>query len=142
MLWRSKLQESRTVHLLGGSVLGDGLGALRHGVLGELTGEEQADSSLDLARGDGRLLVVLGKLGGLVGDFLEDVVHERVHDGHGLGGNTGVGVHLLEHLVDVHRVRLLASVAALLRAGSGFLLGGRLVNDLLGSNFGRHFGKK
>ena len=133
LLWRSKLQEIKKVHLLGGSVLGDGLGALRHGVLGELTREQQADSSLDLARGDGGLLVVLGKLGGLVGDFLEDVVHERVHDGHGLGGDTSVGVHLLQHLVDVHRVRLLASDAALLRASSGFLLGGRLgLHNLIG----------
>ena len=35
------------------------------------------------------------------GDLLEDVVDERVHDGHRLGGDTGVRVHLLEHLVDV-----------------------------------------
>ena len=33
-------------------------------------------------------------------------VDERVHDGHGLGGDTGVGVHLLEHLVDVDLVGL------------------------------------
>ena len=39
--------------LLGAGVLGDGLGALRHGVLGELTGKEEPDSSLDLTRGDG-----------------------------------------------------------------------------------------
>ena len=36
----------------------------------------------------------------------KDVVDERVHDGHALLGDTSVGVDLLEHLVDVRRVRL------------------------------------
>ena len=40
-------------------VLGDGLGALRHGVLGELTREEQTHGGLDLARRDRRALVVV-----------------------------------------------------------------------------------
>ena len=53
---------SRQLSLLGGSILGNSLGALRDGMLGELTREKQADSSLDLTRGDGGLLVVLGKL--------------------------------------------------------------------------------
>ena len=43
-------------------------------------------------------LVVVGELAGLGGDPLEEVVHERVHDGHGLGGDASVGVHLLQHL--------------------------------------------
>jgi hypothetical protein len=54
-------------------VLGDGLGALRHGVLGQLTGEDEADGGLDLSGRDGGLLVVGSKLGGLSGDALEDV---------------------------------------------------------------------
>ena len=57
----------------GGRVLGDGLGALRHCVLGELTGEDQAHGGLDLAGGDGGLLVVGCELGGLGCDALEDV---------------------------------------------------------------------
>ena len=93
--------------LLGAGVLGDSLGALRDGVLGELTREEESDSSLDLARGDGGPLVVVGKAGRLSGDPLEDVVDEGVHDGHRLRGDAGVGVHLLEHLVDVDSIRLL-----------------------------------
>ena len=43
-------------------------------------------------------LVVVGELAGLGGDPLEEVVHEGVHDGHGLRGDAGVGVHLLQHL--------------------------------------------
>ena len=40
-------------HLLGGGVLGDSLGALGHGVLGQLTGEEQPKGGLNLPRGNG-----------------------------------------------------------------------------------------
>ena len=86
-----------------GRVLGDGLGALGDGVLGELTGEEEADGGLDLAGGEGRLLVVADELGGLTGDLLEDVVDEGVQDGHGPLGDSGLGVHLLEDAVDVDR---------------------------------------
>ena len=70
-------------------------------MLGELTWEDEADSGLDLAGGEGGLLVVRGKLAGLAGDALEDVVDEGVHDGHALLGDAGVRVDLLEHLVDV-----------------------------------------
>lgn len=73
-------------------------------MLGELTGEKETHSSLDLSGGDGGTLVVVGQTGGLGGDALEDVIHERVHDRHGLGGDTSVGVHLLQHLVDVDSV--------------------------------------
>ena len=67
------------MRLLGGrGVLGDGLGALRDGVLGKLTGEDEADGGLDLAGRDGGLLVVGGKLGGLGCDALEDVLRLNV----------------------------------------------------------------
>ena len=39
--------------LLGGGVLGNSLGALRDCVLGQLTREEEPDSSLDFPGGDG-----------------------------------------------------------------------------------------
>ena len=63
-------------------------------MLGELAGEDEADGGLDLPGGDGGLLVVARELGGLPGELLEDVVDEGVHDGHGLGGDADVGVHL------------------------------------------------
>lgn len=83
-------------------------------MLGEFTGENEANGCLDLPGRDGGLLVVGGKLGGLGGDALEDVwlgrlgngmvdarrrvltVDERVQDRHGTVGDTGVGVDLLE----------------------------------------------
>ena len=56
--------------------LGDGLGALGHGVLGELAREHEADRRLDLARREGRLLGEAAQLGRLERDALEDVVDE------------------------------------------------------------------
>jgi len=79
---------------LGGGELGDGLGALGHGVLGQLPGEDQAHRRLDLAGGHGGLLVVASQLGGLGGDLLKDIVDEGVQNGHGLGADARVGVHL------------------------------------------------
>ncbi|KAG8511098.1 histone H3.1, partial [Galemys pyrenaicus] len=102
---------------LGAGVLGDGLGALGHGVLGQLAGQQQAHGRLDLPRRDGRALVVVRQARRLARDALEDVVDERVHDAHGLGRDARVGVHLLQHLVHVHRVALLAAALALLAGG-------------------------
>jgi hypothetical protein len=42
-------------------------------VLGQLTGQDEADRGLDLSGRDGGLLVVGSKLGSLSGDALEDV---------------------------------------------------------------------
>ena len=108
-------------------------------MLGQLSGEEQANSGLDLPGGQGVLLVVANKLAGLGGDLVEQVVDEGVHHGHAAGGDAGVGVNLLQHLVDVGGVRLLAGLALLL-AFSGLLDGlGRLGGGLGGSSsFGGH----
>ena len=119
------------VSLLGAGVLGNSLGAPRDGVLGELTREEEPDSGLDLAGGDGGPLVVVSQTAGLGGDPLEQVVDERVHDGHGLGGDSGVGVDLLQHLVDVDSVGLLPLSLLLLLVTLGDGLGG--LAGLLGS---------
>ena len=44
--------------LLGAGVLGDSLGSLRDGVLGQLSRQQEPESSLDLLGGDGGPLVV------------------------------------------------------------------------------------
>jgi hypothetical protein len=125
--------------LLGASVLGHSLGALGHGVLGKLTGEEEPHGGLDLPGGDGGPLVVVGQAGGLSSNPLKDVIDKGVHDAHGLGGDPGVGVHLLQDLVDVDGVGLLPPLLALLliTLGDGFLGLARLLGGLSGG-FGRH----
>ena len=116
--------------LLGGSVLGDGFGAFGYGVLGQFSGEEKSDSGLDFPRGDGGPLVVVGKTGSFSSNALEDVIDKGVHDAHGLGGYTGIGVNLLQYLVDVDGIGFLPfAVFLLVRLGNGLcglscLLGG------------------
>ena len=130
--------EETALDLLGACVLGDGLGALRDGVLGQFTGKEKPDSGLNLPGGDGGPLVVVGETRGLGGDSLKDVIHERVHDRHGLGRDTGIGVDLLQDLVDVNGVRFLSLLLLFLVSGStGGLSLTRLLRAL-GGNFGRH----
>ena len=77
-------QGTMAAHLLGRGVLGDGLGALRDGVLGQFTRKEEADCCLDLPGGDGGSLVVVSQTRGFSSNAFKDVIHERVHDGHGL----------------------------------------------------------
>lgn len=111
-------------NLLGAGVLSDGLSALTDGVLGQFTGQQQTNSGLNLATGDGRPLVVVCQTGSLGGNTLEDIVDETVHDAHGLAGDTSVRVDLLQHLVDVDSVALLTlTLVLLLIAFADILLG-------------------
>ena len=129
-------------NLLAAGVLGDSLGAFRHGVLGEFTWKEKPDSGLDFPAGDGGLLVVVSKAGSLNGDSLEDVVHERVHDAHGLAGDSSVRVNLLQHLVDVDGVGLLPALLSLFAVSGGhFGFSAGLLLSLLGCAdlLSRHF---
>ena len=117
--------------LLGGSVLGDGLGSFRDGVLSQLSGKEKSDSRLNLPRGDGRPLVVVSETGSFGSDPFEDIVNEGVHDAHGLGRDTGVRMDLLQHLVDVDSVRFLSLLLLFLVAGgTGGLSLSRLLRAL------------
>ena len=99
-------------------------------MLGEFTGEEETDGSLDLSGGEGVLLVVADELGGLEGDLLEDVVDEGVHDLHRSLGDASLGVNLLEDTVDVDGEGLSASASS--GSGSSGDLGGGLLGGLGG----------
>ena len=116
--------------LLGGGVFGYSLGSFRDGVFGQFSGEEKSDSGLDFPGGDGGPLVVVGQTASLGGDTLEQIVDKGVHDGHGLGGDSGVGVDLLQHLVDVDGVGFLPLLLFLLVALGDVLAG---LASLLGS---------
>ena len=114
---------------LGRGEFGDGFGSFGDGVLREFSGEEEFDGGLDLLGREGSSVVVSDEFGGLDGDSLEDVVHEGVHDVHGLLGDADIIVDLLEDLVDVQGEGLaslsssgLDGLSAL--GGGGGLLGG------------------
>lgn len=85
-------------------------------MLGKLTGEDQTNGGLNLSGREGLLLVVSHELDGLLGDLVEDIVDEGVHDTHRLLGDTSVGVDLLQNLEDVDS-EVLSSLATSL----GFL---------------------
>lgn len=91
------------------SELGDGLGTFRDSVLSEFTGKEQFNTGLDFTRRQGSLLVISDELRGFQRDLFEDIVDERVHDVHGLLGDTGIGMDLLQDLVDIKRESLVSS---------------------------------
>ena len=124
-------------YLLAAGVLGDGLGALTDSVLSKLTGQKQTNSSLNLATGDGGTLVVVSQTRSFGSNALENVVDKAVHDGHSLGADASVGVHLLEHLVDVDGIAFLSLPLTLLVAGADSLgLAGLL--RTLRTDFRRH----
>ena len=110
------------MNLLGAGVLGDGLGAFRDGVFGQLTGEEEPDGGLDLPGGDGGLLVVVSQLGSLSSDTLKHMIDKGVHDAHRLGGNPGVRMDLLQDFVDVNLVGFDLLLGGLLGAAFDGLL--------------------
>ena len=80
----------------------------------------------------------MGQAGSLGGDALEDIVDERVHDGHGLAGDASVGVNLLQNLVDVDGVGFPPPPLALLVSGTdGLRLAGGFLSTFRG-RFWRH----
>ena len=125
--------------LLAARVLGHRLRALAHGVLGQLTRQQQTHSRLDLAARDRRTLVVVRQTGSLSSDSLEDIVHKAVHDRHRLAADASVRVNLLQHLVDVDGVALLSPPLTLLVTSTHRL---RLTSlfGALGAHFGWHDG--
>ena len=122
----------------GGGVLGHGLGALGDSVLGQLPGKKEPHGSLDLPGGDGGLLVVVSQAAGLGSNLLKQIVDEGVHDAHGLGGDSGVGVDLLQHLVDVDGVGFFPFLGPLLVVLGDVLLGFAGLLGSLSGGFGGH----
>lgn len=127
------------IFLLAASVLGDSLCALANGVLGQLSGEQETDGSLDLPGGEGGTAVVVSQARSFGSNALENVVYKGVHDGHGFAADASVRVHLLQHLVDVDGIALPPPLPALLVSGTlGFRLRGGLFGSLACCCLGRH----
>ena len=85
----------------------------------QFTRQQETNCGLDLPAADRRALVVVSETRRLRSDSFEYVVDERVHDAHRLARNASVGMHLLEHFVDVNAEAFLSPRALL------FLLVGR-----------------
>ncbi|XP_037726456.1 uncharacterized protein LOC119562250 isoform X1 [Drosophila subpulchrella] len=117
----------------------DSLGSLTDGVLGQLSGQEQANSRLDLPTGYGRALVVVSQTRRLGSNALEDIIHKAVHDAHRLRRNAGVRVDLLQDLVNVDGVALLPLALLLLIGLGDVLLGFASLLACLSTSFRRHF---
>ena len=98
------------------------LGTFRDGAFCQFTSKEEPDGGLNLPRGDGGPLVAIGQLGSLSSDTLKQIINKGVHGAHSLGGDTGAGVDLLQHLIDVNGKGLLL-VRFALRAILGSLSG-------------------
>ena len=137
VLKRTVFRDSQVKNLLGAGVFGDSLGTFRDGMFGQFTGQQKPDGSLDLPGGDGGSLVVVSKTGSFSSDTFEDIIDEGVHDAHGLGGDTSVGVDLFQDLVDVDGVRFLTFLGALLATSWGRFGG---LSGLLGSLSGGFWG--
>ena len=116
LMWFGVIFPSPVRHLSLG-VLGHGLGSLRHSVLGELTGEDEAHRGLDIAGAEGLTLAAADQAASFLGDLLEGVHAEGVEHGHTFLGDAHGRVHLLAHLVDVHLVRLLGAALTDFRHG-------------------------
>ena len=75
-------------------------------MFGQFSRQEETDCGLDFSRGDCGALVVMRQSARFGGDSLEKVVHKGVHDRHGFAGYSCIGMHLLQHLIDVDAVAL------------------------------------
>jgi hypothetical protein len=79
----------------------DGFSSFRNGVFGQFSWEDQFHSWLDFSGAKSVFFVVSNQLGGLLGNSVEGVVDEWVHDGHGFLGDSGFRVNLFQNFVDV-----------------------------------------
>jgi len=82
-------------------VFGDGFGSFWDGMSCEFSGEDELNSRLDFAGRKSSSLVESDELGSFSGNSVEGIMNEWVHDVHGFLGDTNVGVHLLEDLVNI-----------------------------------------
>jgi len=123
--------------LLGASVFGHGFGTLRYSVFCQFSWKNQPYSSLHLTASYCGSLVVVSKSWCFTCNSFEDIIDEAVHDAHSFARHTSVGVHLLQHLVDVDTIAFFSfPLLFLITSASCFSLSCFL--GTFGANFGRH----
>ena len=101
-------------NLFAAGVLGNCFGAFRHSMFCKFTRQEETNCCLDFARWNCLFLVLKRQSRSFRSNSLEDVVHEGVHDAHGLGWYTNIRMDLLQNVVDVDSIGLLSSSLSLL----------------------------
>ena len=124
MAYKTPGKEIVHTHLSAGE-LGDSLGTLRDGVLGELTRKDEPDSSLDFPGGKRTLVAIADKIATFTSNAVEGIVNQVVQDSHRLLADTSLGVHLLEYPQDVGGIRLMSLSVDLL---TGLLGTGRFLD--------------
>ena len=87
-------------------------------MLRQLSREKETDGCLDLSRRNCVPAVLLAELACFGCDPLENIVDEGVHDAHRFAGDSDIGMHLLEDVVDVEAVTLLSLLLPLFVARS------------------------
>lgn len=126
--------------LLGTIILGNSLDTIRNGMLGQLSGKDKSDGSLNLFAANGGSLVVGSNLASLAGSTFKDIINKAVHDGHGLLGDVHIGMALAQNLENVGRVGFVTGATTLSGSTRGLLdggFGGSFTGRLLFS-FGGH----
>ena len=107
-------------------------------MFGQLSGQKESHSRLNLPTGDGRPFVVMAKSTGFTSNSLEDVIDEGVHNRHRLRADSSVGMDLFQHLIDVAGIGLLPPPLLLLVGLSHFRGFSGLLSSL-SAGLGRHF---
>ena len=92
----SKFRHLTLLDNLSAGELGDSLGTLRDGVLGEFTRQAQSDGGLDLSGTEHTLVVVSDQASSLRSDLLEGISDQGVQDGNGSLGDAHLRVNLLQ----------------------------------------------
>ena len=90
---------------------------------GKFSGEDEFDGRLNFPGRESSSLVESNQLGSFSGNSVEGIMNERVHDVHGFLGNSNVGVHLLQDLVNVDGEGLNSSSSGLSVTSSLFDFG-------------------
>ncbi|KAH0460951.1 hypothetical protein IEQ34_008526 [Dendrobium chrysotoxum] len=121
---QSSTNNRKRADLLRAGKLGNRLCALRNSMLSKLTRKHKANRSLDLPGRDRRLLVITRKPRRLLGELLENIINERIHDAHRLARDSDIRMNLLQDFKDVDLVgltSLLVLLLLLLVAGGSLL---------------------
>ena len=126
MIWLEILEQSKMIKITNNNwslldVFGDGFGSFRYSMSSKFSGEDELDSWLNFSGWKSSSLVESNKFGSFSSNSVKGIMNERVHDVHGLLGDTNIRVNLFQNFVDVDRESLNSSSSSLLFSFSSCL---------------------